>query len=174
MSELLSQAVREIEQFVARDGWDQVPRMFALAWASELVASEPDLAEELGISPHDPGFVPIEQEWDSDDAPLDAALANIGWPDEVHGCAITIERIVLPEAAEAQLVEQGLDPGSREFADSALEHPNHQDVRMAIGVLRNGAQFCVLRIRTTDENETFTEGEDLVPGLTQALISTFQ
>ena len=52
MSTPLAHAVQQVEEFVARDGWDQTPRMFALAWASELVSTEPDLAEELGIKPN--------------------------------------------------------------------------------------------------------------------------
>ena len=80
MSTPLTHAVQQVEEFVARDGWDQTPRMFALAWASELVSTEPDLAEELGISPTDAGFVPIEQDWTDEEQPLDALLAAIGWP----------------------------------------------------------------------------------------------
>ena len=99
MSTPLTQAVQQVEEFVARDGWDQTPRMFALAWASELVSTEPDLAEELGISPTDAGFVPIEQDWTDEEQPLDALLSAIGWPEEVQGCVITLERIVLPDSS---------------------------------------------------------------------------
>ena len=174
MSTPLTHAVQQVEEFVARDGWDQTPRMFALAWASELVSTEPDLAEELGISPTDAGFVPIEQDWTDEEQPLDALLAAIGWPEEVQGCVITLERIVLPDSAEAELVASGLDATSRAFADEALEHPDHQDVRMSIGVLRGGDRFCRLRVRQSDGTETFTEGPELVPGLTSALATTFE
>lgn len=174
MSSALTLAVHEIESFVASEGWDQPPRMFALALAPELVAAEPDLAEELGISATTEGYVPIEQEWTDDDRPLDDVLATIGWPDEVHGCVITLERIVLPDEAEAELVAAGFDPASSAFADEAMDHPQRRDVRMVIGVLREGERSCRLRVQQGEGVETFTDGADLVPGLTNALAATFE
>jgi len=174
MSSALTLAVHEIETFVAGDGWDQPARMFALALAPELVAAEPDLAEELGIDASAEGYVPIEQEWIDDDRPLDDALAMIGWPDEVHGCVVAIERMVLPDEAEAELVAQGMDPTSSEFAQEAMDHPQRRDVRMVIGVLRDGERSCRLRVQQGEGVETFTDGPDLVPGLANALAATFE
>jgi hypothetical protein len=45
---------------------------------------------------------------------------------------------------------------------------------MSIGVLRGGDRFCRLRVRQSDGTETFTEGPELVPGLTSALATTFE
>jgi len=174
MSSALTLAVHEIETFVAAEGWDQPARMFALALAPELVAAEPDLAEELGIDASEQGYVPIEQEWQDDDRPLDDVLATIGWPAEVHGCVVALERMVLPDEAEAELVAQGYDPASSEFAREAMDHPARRDVRMVLGVLRDGERDCRLRVQQGEGVETFTDGPDLVPGLSNALAATFE
>ena len=69
--------VREVEKHVAADGWDQHPRMFALARTTQLVAPEPALAEALGAEADDPDVMtPIEQEFAIDDRPLEPALAT--------------------------------------------------------------------------------------------------
>jgi hypothetical protein len=174
MSSRLISAVIEIEAHVAEGGWDQPVRMFALAAADELVAAEPGLAEAMGVEPSDSSWVPIEQEWPDDGEPLDEVLLEIGWPDEVRGCVVVLERMVLPPAAEAELVADGLDPQSFEFGTRAAEHPDRRDVRMTIGVERDGARACRLRVQQADGEETFTDGPDLVPGLSRALMATFE
>ena len=85
--------------------------------------------------------------------------------------ALSVERLVVPPDVEAQAPT---DP------DEALrwlgEHPRRREVRIAAGVLRDGARACVLRTRSTaeDPDETVVSGPDLVPGLTRALASTLQ
>jgi hypothetical protein len=172
MSSRLISAVVEIDAHVAEAGWDQPARMFALAAADELAAAEPDLAAQLGVEALDEAWVPIEQEW-PDDGALDEALMAIGWPSEVRGCVLVLERIVLPPSAEEELMNDGLDPQSYEFASRAAEHHERRDVRMTIGVERDGAKACRLRIRHPEGPDTFNDGPDLVPGLSRALQSTF-
>ena len=55
----LPAAAREIEEFVASNGWDQPTQVFALVPTAELLAAEPGLADQL-----DPGspLTPIAQD----------------------------------------------------------------------------------------------------------------
>src|SRR5699024_5611632 len=55
----LLRAAVDTEQHVARAGWDQPPRLFALVRTSRLREREPDLVPDLG--PGD-GYTAIEQE----------------------------------------------------------------------------------------------------------------
>ena len=86
----------------------------------------------------------------------------------VDGAALTVERIVLPPEAEEGLPED---------ADSALAallaHPQRQDVRLAVGVLRGGPSWCAVRQRADDRDDAVGQGEDVVPGLVEGLRATF-
>jgi hypothetical protein len=170
----LIDAVVDIESHVAGDGWDQPARLFALADASELAAAEPELAEQLDLDAAADEWVPIEQDWPDGSDGLDDTLAGIGWPDEVHGCVLVVERMVLPPDAEAALIDEGLDPTSNAFAERAAAHPARRDVRMVVAVQRDGVRACRLRVQQGDGVETFTDGPDLVPGLARALAATFE
>ena len=165
----LVELVREIERHVAVEGWDQNPRLFALARTVELVALEPEIAEALGPEGEDPeSLTPIEQEPLDRDRPLDEVLATTMWPDEVAGAALVIERLVLPPSAEDALAEE--DPAALESA--AANHPERQDVRMAVVVTRDGRRVCALRLRTHDVDDEVLVGENLVPRLADALAAT--
>ena len=54
------------------------------------------------------------------------------------------------------------------------EHPERQDVRIAVSVLRNGPSWCAIRTRLNDSPTAVALGPDLVPGLIEALRATFQ
>ena len=102
MTELLLQTLVEIERHVADSGWDQTPLLFALARTSDLVVREPAFAAQLGIGPEelpDDALTPVEQDA-LPDGPLDESLAQIAWPDEVAGCALVQEVVMLPPEAE--------------------------------------------------------------------------
>lgn len=160
--------VREIERYVAAEGWDQNPRLFALARTAHLVALEPEIAEALGDEGLDPeSITPIEQEPVDTDRPLDEVLATTMWPDEVAGAALALERLMLPPSAEADL---GRDP--EQAVQAAQEHPERQDVRMVVVVLRDGRRMCALRLRSHDHDDEVLVGDDLVPGLADALAAT--
>ena len=53
------------------------------------------------------------------------------------------------------------------------ERPDREDIRMVVGVLRGGQSWCVLRSRSHDDDASLYQGERLVPGLVEALESTF-
>ena len=165
----LVELVREIEKHVASEGWDQNPRMFALARTSELVRLEPELAAALGAAAEDPeSLTPIEQEPLEHEKALDEVLATTMWPAEVAGAALVIERVVLPPSAEEALAHD--DPAAVESA--AASHPERQDVRMAVLVTRDGGRICAVRLRSHDVDDEVLVGENIVPRLVDALAAT--
>jgi len=171
--ELLRGVVREIEAHVAAGGWDQPARLFALVRTTALVADEPQLAEALGITAgpdDDPEtLTPVEQDELPAHESLEDLLAGIGWPDAVVGTAIAVERVVLPTDVEQELPE---DEGAA--LQVLAEHPDRQEMRLAVAVLRDGSRYCALRLRAHDDAADVVEGEDLVPSLADALAATLE
>lgn len=164
----LTLAALDTERHVARAGWDQSVRLFALVPTAELLVHEPQLAD--GLPTHDAvagALSAVEQ----DDLPeadgVEDLLARIAWPPEVAGCALAVERIVVPPAAEQDLPED---------AESALEaiaaHPDRADVRLVVAVTRDGAARCLLRQRAHDSDDRVALGDDIAPGLVHALRAT--
>ena len=161
--------VGEVEGHVAEAGWDQPPQLFALVDTEELLRAEPQLAETMGIVAVRPGsLTPVAQE-PLGEGPLDEQLAAVVFGPEVLGVVLAHEVVVLPPSAEATL-EDHEDP-----AGAAAEHPERREVRMAVGVLRDGRREAVLRLRATDDSEDQrVTGTDLVPGLAEALLATLE
>ncbi|MFV0133742.1 PPA1309 family protein [Streptomyces sp. HMX87] len=168
----LTRAVLEIDEYVSGLGWDQPARLFALVDTARLRAEQPTLADRLGLqdAEESSGLTPIEQDEISTDRPLDEFLGTIAWPDAVVGCALSVERLMLPPSAEAQ-VPEGLD--GEKLTAWVAEHPERQEVRMTVAVLRDGARESALRLREKDSPTEVLTGSDLVPGLAQALAATF-
>jgi hypothetical protein len=167
----LTRAVLEIDEYVSGLGWDQPARLFALVDTARLRAEQPSLADRLGLDEQaSAGFTPIEQDEIPTDRPLDEFLGTIAWPEAVAGCALTVERLMLPASAEAQ-VPQELDEAA--LARWVAEHPERQEVRMTVAVLRDGARESALRLREKDSPTEVLTGPDLVPGLAEALSATF-
>lgn len=170
----LTRAVLEIDEYASGLGWDQPARLFALVDTARLRAQEPALAAQLGLGDEQEaaaGLTPIEQDEVPTDKPLDEFLATIAWPDAVDGCALTVERLMLPPSAEAQ-VPQNLDEAA--LTKWVAEHPERQEVRMTVAVLRDGARESALRLREKDSPTEVLTGSDLVPGLAEALAATFE
>jgi hypothetical protein len=170
----LDQVAREIDRHAAARGWDQPPRLYALADTGELVRREPALAAQFGLAGGGPsrtpesGLTPVEQDALPTDRPLDDVLATISWPPEVLGCALVIESLVLPPTAEADMP----DPHEVDIAAWVAGHPDRVDVRITVAVLRDGSRECVVRLRDHDTDESLLAGADLVPGLADALVTT--
>ncbi|WP_316742690.1 PPA1309 family protein [Streptomyces sp. MK7] len=169
----LTRAVLEIDEYASGLGWDQPARLFALVDTARLRTEEPVLAAQLGLEDEQQtsGLTPIEQDEIPADQPLDEFLGTIAWPDAVAGCALTVERLMLPPSAEAQ-VPQGLD--EEKLARWVADHPERQEVRMTVAVLRDGARESALRLREKDSATEVLTGADLVPGLAEALAATFE
>ena len=163
--DLLS-AVLEIEGHVAGQGWDQPTLLFALVPTADIRRDQPELAARLGVTRDGPALTTFEQPHPPPEEELDSFLAGISWPDEIAGAAVVVERIVLPPQAEAELA------GRPDAATLALAHPQAQDMRIVVGVGRNGARMCALRLRGGSDDSVLT-GVDLVPGLADALLDTF-
>lgn len=166
-------AVREVEDFLSEAGWDQQTQLFALVPTIELVAAEPDLAERL---PAAEGLTPVAQEPLTDDD-LAETLAGIFWPDEVIGCALAQEIVVLPPEAEAELDRAVADVDADELNQVAVRvaqrHPDRREARLVVGVLRSGQYCCLLRLRGTDEAPgELVEHPDLAPNMVNALLRT--
>ncbi|MFB8207338.1 MULTISPECIES: PPA1309 family protein [unclassified Streptomyces] len=170
----LTVAVLEIDEYVSTLGWDQPARLFALVDTARLRAQEPGLATQLGLD--DDGakaaaLTPVEQEELPAGAALDEFLATIAWPDAVAGCAMTVERLMLPPSAEAS-VPEGLD--DKRLTKWVAQHPDRQEVRMTVAVLRDGARESAVRLREKDSASEVLTGAGLVPGLAEALAATFE
>lgn len=173
MTERLTALAAEIEQHVAETGWDQPPRLYALVPTAELVAQEPALAAQLGLdgdTTPQGALTPVEQE-PLPEGPLDEVLAGIAWSDDVAGCALAHEALVLPPSVEAEAPD---DVDDATLTQWAAEHPDRREVRITVAVLRDGSRGAVLRLRTASETEPddLLTGDDLAPNLADALLDT--
>jgi len=168
--------VAETEVHVAAFGWDQPVRVFALARTAEALRTDPDLAEFLDASAveearTDPELLTVvEQEGLPAAADLEHLLAQLAWPESVHGAAISVERLVLPPAAQE---EADAIADAAERLAFLQARPDREDIRMVVGVLRSGESWCALRSRAHDDDASVYQGEQLVPGLVEALATTF-
>ncbi|MCK8677326.1 PPA1309 family protein [Streptomyces lichenis] len=169
----LTRAVLEIDEYAAGLGWDQPARLFALVDTERLRSQEPRLAAQLGLEGESAAapLTPIEQDEVPADRPLDEFLGTVAWPEAVAGCAMTVERLMLPPSAAAS-VPDGLDEAG--LAAWVARHPDRQEVRMTVAVLRDGARESALRLRAKDSATEVLTGSDLVPGLADALAATFE
>jgi hypothetical protein len=170
LSHALPATAREVEEFVAAAGWDQPPQLFALVTTATLLASQPELAEQLdGQAP----LTPVAQDA-LPEGELDAALAGIEWPDSVAGCALAQEIVVLPPEAETALGELPDDPEQARRAAAA--HPQRREGRLVAAVLRGGVGACVLRLRADPKDDVsrdeVVEDPQLAPNLLHALLAT--
>ncbi len=174
LSSILESTVVEIELHAARAGWDQPASLFALVDTAELARREPGLASQLGLAdgPIAPGaLTPIEQE-SLGDGPLDEALASIAFSADVLGAALVHEVLILPPSAEQ------VRPPEVDAVSWAGEHPERREVRLAVGVLRDGTRASALRVRAAQADPTALDdvliGDDLVPNLADALLETLE
>ena len=169
----LTVAVLEIDEYVAGLGWDQPARLFALVDTARLRVQEPGLATQLGLDSDAPAsaLTPVEQEELPAGTALDDFLATIAWPDAVAGCALSVERLMLPPSAEAS-VPEGLSEA--QLAKWVAKHPERQEVRMTVAALRDGSRECAVRLREKDAASEVRTGAALVPGLAEALAATFE
>lgn len=168
MSVRLTSVALDIEKHLASTGWDQPPHLFALVETADLLGREPQLAESLGVVDPLPGHLtPVDQGELPEHASLDELLGGITWPPEVLGTALAVERLVVPPEVERDM------PQDESAALTWLgEHPQREEVRVVVAVLRDGSRAGVLRLRSHDSDTEVLSGDDLVPGLSEALAAT--
>ena len=171
---LLEAVAAEIEAYVGLAGWDLPPALFALV-PTRLLIADPAAAPLLGdLAGSDPSEIaagsitPVAQE-ELPDGPLDEVLAQIGWPEEVVGCALVQEIVLLPPSAEPELDDLAVES----VPAAALEHPERREGRLVVAVLRDGRAASILRLRGTAEaGDDLLTGPDLAPNLVAALSAT--
>jgi len=169
-ADALLAALLELERHVARDGWDQPPRLFALVLTDVIAAAEPVVAAELGLRGTAAGGPPdaltaVEQEEFAGSGDLIADLAQLEWPDTVFGCALTAVRTFLPSGLEDELPD---GPGAA--AAYVAEHPQRQEMRIVVGADRAGNRHGLARL--VNQPTELLGSRDLVPGLAEALAHT--
>ena len=175
MTDSLTRAVLETERHVSGAAWDQPARLFALVRTAAILEREPALASQLfpgaaQAAADDPGHLTaVEQEGLPDSSSLESMLAQMAWGPDVDGVALSVERVVLPPEVEADVPA---DPDAA--LDYLMQHPARADVRIVVGVLRDGQSVCALRQRQHDEPGAVAVGPDLVPGLVAALKATLE
>ena len=156
----------DIERHVSTAGWDQPARLFALVTTATLLEVEPQLVGRVPEASLD-ALTAIEQDEFHVGDDLEERLESIFWPDTVEGCALALERAFLPARYEADVPE---DPA--EAAEFVVKHPERSDVRVVVGVLRDGTRHGLARV--VSEPDELLGAENLVPGLGEALLNTFR
>lgn len=171
----LATEIVSLEQHVAAAGWDAPIRVFALVYTAAALVDTPSLADEIPpeavhLAENDPqALLAIEQE-DLPQAPnLETLLAQLAWPETVHGVAISVEQFVVPPHAS-----EGIASEPEAQVEALLKHPERDDVRIVAGVLRSGESWCALRYRSHDSDDQVAQSSDAVPGLLEALRSTLE
>src|SRR5512145_739486 len=130
MSPRLDQLTLDIERHAAVAGWDQPVRLFALVETADLVSREPQLAEQLGVAAVEPGsLTPVDQGDLPEHASLEELLAGITWPPDV---------------------ERDMPQDEGEALRWLAEHPQREEVRIVVAVLRDGTRSTALRMRSHD------------------------
>lgn len=165
-SSRLVACLMDVERHVSSAGWDQPARLFALVTTSTLLEVEPQLRGRVPEGSPD-ALTAIEQDEFHATHDIVERLSGIFWPDTVEGCALALERAFLPAQYEADVPE---DPD--EAAQFVAKHPNKTDVRVVVGVLRDGSRHGVARLLSNPDD--LLGGDDLVPGLAEALSDTFR
>jgi hypothetical protein len=168
-------AVVELEQHVAAAGWDGPVRLFALINTVAALAADPALAQQLPAevvsqAQADPEHLTaVEQDALPEAGTLSELLHSISWPATVTGAAVVVERLVMPPHLADQI------PDDQQAAQTwVAEHPEHEELRLAAAVLRDGTRCCAVRSRLRDDDGSVATGPDLVPGLTEAIGYTLQ
>ena len=167
----LADAVTQIERHAAEGGWDAPVSVYSLVRTADLLNANPQLADEVddGATEDPHHLTSIAQEGLPEAEELEEMLAQLAWPETVDGAALVVERIVLPPQAEEQMPAD-----ERAAVEYSQHHPDRDDVRIAVGVLRSGESWCALRSKSHDSADAVSGGPTAVPSLVQALAATFE
>lgn len=165
-SSRLVACLMDVERHVSSAGWDQPARLFALVTTSTLLEVEPQLRGRVPDGMPD-ALTAIEQDEFHATHDVVERLSGIFWPDTVEGCALAMERAFLPSQYEADVPDD-----ADEAAQFVAKHPQKTDVRVVVGVLRDGSRHGVARLLSNPDD--LLGAADLVPGLADALADTFR
>ncbi|ADG79631.1 putative protein OS=Tsukamurella paurometabola (strain ATCC 8368 / DSM / CCUG 35730 /CIP 100753 / JCM 10117 / KCTC 9821 / NBRC 16120 / NCIMB 702349/ NCTC 13040) OX=521096 GN=Tpau_3038 PE=4 SV=1 [Tsukamurella paurometabola] len=183
----LGRAAQEAIEFVEPQGWGQPPQLFGLVPTALLATSQPEWADMLddGASLTVIEQEPLPGDPEGGSAELDRVLATTTWPEEVVGCALVQEIIVLPPTAESDL-DGALEPhladkeaSDRAGREAAENHPERRTARMVAAVLRDGHRITLLTLRPDEDDDNpfasndLLRADQLAPGLIQGLLATF-
>ena len=156
----------DIERHVSANGWDQPARLFALVTTASLLEREPQLRDRVPEAMPD-ALTAVEQDGFAGGQELFERLAGIYWPAAVEGVAIALERAFLPPKYESEI------PADQAAAvEFVMRHPARTDVRVVVGVLRDGSRHGLARL--VSEPDELLGATDLVPGLADALEATLE
>lgn len=167
MGDALFRVLVDIEGHVGRSGWDQPAKLFALVDSVGLVAAEPHLAEQLTAELRPGSLSAVEQDGFTLGDDMVETFGHIQWGTDVAGCALALERALVPADVESDLPA---DPA--EAAMVVAGHPRRMDLRIVAGVLRDGGRHAVARL--AERPEELLSGSDLVPGLLSVLELTLE
>lgn len=143
-------AIREIDSYVDAFGWDGPVRLFALVDSAALDVPE--------VAPSPTPLTAIEQDRLPQAETIEELLAQIAWPEQVDGCAVSVERVIVQRDDSTVIGPQ-----------EALTDPDRRDVRLTVGVLRSGETWCAVRFKGIDD---VVESSDAVPGVIELLRAT--
>lgn len=159
-------ALADVERHVTDLGWDQPARLFALVRTKDLLEREPQLVGRVPEGADDAMSAIEQDEFQATDNVLQR-LTEIYFPPTVEGAAIALERTLLPSQYEADVPDDDV-----EASDFVRKHPERVDVRVVVGVTRDGARHGLARLKSNPDD--LLGGEDLVPGLADALAETLR
>jgi hypothetical protein len=133
----LTRAVVETASYAARHDWDRTPMLYAFARKDALAFLGNDLpvaAQQASGS----ALIPIEQDPLPEGEPTEV-LAGIYWPDDVEGCALVTEIILLPSDTERE---------ARQLSAGQPAASTGRQARLTVGVVRDGGKYaCCLQVR---------------------------
>lgn len=159
-------ALADVERHVTELGWDQPARLFALVGTKDLLEREPQLAGRIPEGADDAMSAVEQDEFQATDNVFQR-LSEIYFPDTVEGAAIALERTFLPAEFEDDVPADAI-----EASDFVRKHPSRVDVRVVVGVTRDGARHGLARLKSNPDD--LLGAEDLVPGLAEALSETLR
>ena len=176
-SQDLLAAALDIERHVAADGWDQPTLLFALVPTEHIRAEQPELAAQLGVTDGGPALTTFEQpappgRRGARRVPRPHRVARrTSWAPPSWSSGSCCPRAPRPLVADRP-----------DAATLAREHPDAQDMRIVVAVMKDDQQVSVLRLRGApgadgspdDSEDSVLTGTDLVPGLAEALLATFR
>jgi hypothetical protein len=155
----LTAVVLDVERHAASSGWDQPARIYGVVSTVQLVDQEPHLADELGLTADSSTLTPLDQGELPWHGSLEESLARLAWPEAVLGAVLVTERVVAGEDGQRRLT-------------TAPEGTGADELRLVIGVLRDGGRMCAVRFRSADEETAVLSGADMAPDLSEQLAAT--